>query len=116
MPTRQIAAFIILGILAVPALGASPFADRNLDAAVRAVLLDPKGDLTEEMLKNVFILHAAGKGIKDLSGLEKCKNLAELDLAKNQIGDIKALKDLTNIQSLTLSDNQITDIAPLAGL
>src|SRR5262245_58342196 len=98
---------------------ASPITDKNLDAAVRAVLFDPKGDLTEEMLKNVFVLDATGKPgkeIKDLTGLEKCTNLAQFKASNNQITDLKALKGLTNLQSLDLSGNQIADISPLAGL
>ena len=58
----------------------------------------------------------AGKGIKDLTGLEKCKNLALLKLTKNQVADLKPLKDLVNLESLDLADNAIKDIAPLANL
>jgi Leucine-rich repeat (LRR) protein len=101
------------------AQSASPIADKNLDAAIRAVLFDPKGDLTDEMLKNVFVLNASGKPgkeIKDLTGLEKCINLAEFKASNNQITDLKPMKGLSNLQSLDLSGNQITDIGPLAGL
>src|SRR6266508_2468922 len=57
---------------------AGPIADKNLETAVRAVLQEPKADLTDEKLNNVFVLEAAGKEIKSLAGLEKCKNLALL--------------------------------------
>jgi internalin A len=96
---------------------ASPFPDKNLEAAIRDVLKhEPKVELTDEKLQNVYILDAAGKDIKDLTGLEKCKNLLEIKLNKNKISDLKALKDLTNLQSLNLSDNAIKDISPLANL
>src|SRR5262249_26311175 len=95
---------------------AGPIADKNLETAIRAVLQEPKGDLTDEKLNNVYVLEANGKGIKDLTGLEKCKNLADLKLAKNEITDVKALKDLTNLQLLDLASNKITDITPLAAL
>jgi Leucine-rich repeat (LRR) protein len=97
---------------------ASPFPDKNLEAAIREVLKhEPKNfELTDEKLLNVYILHAEGKGIKDLTGLEKCKNLAEIRLTKNQISDIKPLKDLINLQSLDLAKNAIKDIGPLANL
>src|SRR6266542_347283 len=49
--------------------------DKNLEAALRAVLFEPQGELTEEKLNRVYILDAQGKTIKDLTGLEKCKNL-----------------------------------------
>src|SRR5262245_11801131 len=107
---------VVLGqALAAEAL-AGPIADKNLEAAVRAVLQEPKADLTDDKLNNVFILDAGGKDIKSLAGLEKCKNLEEFKAAKNCIADLAPLKDLTNLQSLTLSDNKITDLAPLAGL
>ena len=55
----------------------SPFPDKNLEAAIRGVLRhETKTDLTDEMLLNVYVLEAPGKEIRDLTGLEKCKNLA----------------------------------------
>src|SRR5262249_40156813 len=90
--------------------------DKNLEAALRATLQDAKGELTEQLLANVFVLDAAKKGIKDLTGLEKCKNLAQLNLAKNEVADLAPLKELTNLQWLDLSNNQVADLAPLAGL
>ena len=96
---------------------ASPFPDKNLEAAIRDVLKhEPKVELTDEKLQNVYFLEAAGKDIKDLTGLEKCKNLAQIKLSKNKISDFKPLKDLTNLQSLDLADNAIKDIGPLANL
>ena len=77
---------------------------------------EPKVELTDEKLQNVYILEAPGKDIKDLTGLEKCKNLALIKLTKNKISDLKPLKDLTNLQSLDLADNAIKDIGPLANL
>jgi internalin A len=99
------------------ARAASPFPDKNLEAAIRDVLKhEPKLELTDEKLQNVYILEAPGKDIKDLTGLEKCKNLALIKLTKNKISDLKPLKDLTNVQSLDLADNAIKDIGPLANL
>jgi hypothetical protein len=94
----------------------NPFKDKNLEAAVKAVLQHSKGELTEQNLANVFVLEAPGKGIHDLSGLEKCKNLALLKLTKNDIVDVTALKGLENLQSLDLASNKIKDAGPLAGL
>ena len=51
---------------------------------------EPNVELTDEKLQNVYILEAPEKGIKDLSGLEKCKNLALIKLTKNQITDLIA--------------------------
>src|SRR5437870_1577924 len=87
--------------------------DKNLEEAIRAVLHEPKAPLTEDNLANVHILEASGKGIRDLTGLEKCKNLALLRLTNNQVSDLKALKDMAVLQSLDLSKNKIIDASPL---
>ena len=54
----------------------TPFPDKGLEATVREVLHEPKETLTDEKLANVYTLESSGKGIRDLTGLEKCKNLA----------------------------------------
>ncbi len=110
----------LLGALALLNAGArrataQAFPDKNLEAAVKEALKETK-PLTDESLSRLFVLEASGKTIKDLTGLEKCKNLAQLKLSNNQIADLKALKDLTELQSLDLAGNKIADLAPLAGL
>src|SRR5947209_8990314 len=108
-------ALLVAG-LAGRAVAAGPFPDKNLEEAVRAVLQDPKGDLTDAKLSaDVFILETT-KEVRNLAGLEKCKNLAQLKAPKGQVADLTPLKGLTNLQSLDLSGNKITDLAPLAGL
>src|SRR5260370_24368098 len=94
--------------------GAQPIPDQNLEAAVRAALQEPKAELTDEKLGNLFVLEAPGKGIRDLTGLEKCKLLALLKLTGNQGSDLPPLEGLKNLQSLDLAKTQITDGAPLA--
>src|SRR5437899_4753009 len=114
--------YILLACLAMALVAssqaASPIADKNLEAVIRDTLKEPiKGDLTDENLKNIYVLDTAGnKGIKDLAGLDKCINLLSLKADHNQISDLKPLKGLTNLQSLDLSFNQVGDISPLAGL
>lgn len=116
MRQRTLLAVIVVVSLAGSLPAASPFADKALEEVVRAASMNPKGDITDEMLKNLSILEATGKGIKDLSGLEKCTNLLSIRFDKNQISDLKPLKGLINLQSLDLAGNQISDITPLAGL
>jgi Leucine-rich repeat (LRR) protein len=102
-----------------PGAAAEIFPDKNLEAAVRALIFDkkdPSKELTDEDMKKVYVLEAKGKGIRDLKGLEKCTNLALINFAKNEISDLTPLKDLKSLQSLDLSNNKITDIGPLAGL
>src|SRR5260370_12281274 len=107
---------LALLLAAAPSRAANPLPDKNLEAAVRAVLHEEKAELTDEKLRNVYVLEADKKGIKDLTGLDKCKNLALLKLTGNQVADLKQLKELTNLQSLDLAGNKIEDITPLAGL
>jgi internalin A len=92
------------------------FADKSLEAAVRAVLQHVSGEFSDANLANVYFLEATGANITSLKGLEKCKNLAQLKLTRNQIRDLVPLKDLTNLQSLDLAGNKIADITPLGGL
>lgn len=92
------------------------FADKNLEAAVRAVLQDVKGPLTDANLVNVNILEVSGKKIASLKGLDHCKNLALLKISDNQISDVTPLKGLDKLQSLDLAHNQIKDITPLGTL
>ena len=95
------------------------FPDKALEAAVRYQILekrDKTDELSEDDLKKVFILEARGKGIKDLTGLEKCVNLQSITLSKNEITDVTALKGLKNVQLLDLAGNKITDVAPLSEL
>jgi uncharacterized protein (TIGR03067 family) len=95
---------------------ANLFPDKGLEQAVREALHEPKAPLTKERLANLYVLEAGGVPVRDLTGLENCKNLALLKLAKGQVVDLKPLKDLTNLQSLDLSGNQIADVTPLSSL
>jgi hypothetical protein len=112
----------IVVVSLVSAIGATARAglpDKNLEAVVRSVIFDKKdntNEITDDDLKKVFILEGKGKGIKDLTGLEKCTNLLQLNVAKNEISDVSALKEIKNLQSLDLSQNKIADVAPLGNV
>src|SRR3954453_22670237 len=97
IPTFPLLTLIAVFLAPTHVSAASPLPDKNLEAAVRAVLHEEKAELTDEKLRNVYVLEADKKGIKDLTGLDKCKNLALLKLTGNQIADLKPLKDLTNL-------------------
>jgi Leucine-rich repeat (LRR) protein len=118
--TRFLALSCVVSILTLIHSASSAHAvaipDKNLEAALRSVLRDVKGEFTDQNLANVYVLEADGKSISNLSGLEKCKNLAQLKLSHNQIVDLTPLKDLANLQSLDLANNKITDVTPLKGL
>ena len=95
------------------------FPDRILEAVVRQSVFDKRNNdepLTEDDVRNIAVITAKGKGIKDLTGLEKCVSIASLDLASNAIEDLSALKGLKRLQSLNLAGNKIKDLTPLSGL
>ena len=53
---------------------ASPFPDKNLEAAIRDVLKhEPKVELTDEKLLDIYFLEAPGKEIKDLRAWKNAK-------------------------------------------
>jgi internalin A len=101
---------------ATPAPPVSPFADKNLDNAVRAALHHTKPGLSEGDLNNLYFLEAPGAHIRSLAGLEKCPNLALLKLTNNDVSDIGPLKNLGNLQSLDLAHNRVSDLRPLSEL
>ncbi|RKU19976.1 hypothetical protein C6503_06835 [Candidatus Poribacteria bacterium] len=96
--------------------------------------------LTKERLRQLRQLHAGGKGITDLKGLEFAQNLVELHLGNagnyitdlsplatltslihlniggNQVADLKPLTDLTHLTGLSLWQNRVTDVSPLNSL
>ena len=135
MITRGIfLAGLILGILVTPSLQAqekkeekkeekpkpkSVFKDKALEEGVRKFVFAKrynKEPLVEADLIHLSTIKVTNAGIKDLSGLEKCRALASLDLAGNQITDFSAIKDLKRIQYLNLAKNKIENIEPISGL
>ncbi|HUG70491.1 MAG TPA: leucine-rich repeat domain-containing protein [Pirellulaceae bacterium] len=97
----------------------SIFPDKNLEAVVRNYVFEKRTNdqpIVEDDVVNISTIKGNSKGIKDLTGLEKCRSLASLDLAGNEITKIDAIAGLKNIQSLDLSKNKITDIKPIEGL
>ena len=93
------------------------FPDKNLEAAVRKFVFEKRDNdkpITETDVANLSTIQGNGLGIKDLTGLEKCRSLASLDLAKNAITNLGPIKELTSIQYLNLANNQISDLSPLS--
>ena len=109
----------LLSVAAQPAAAQGIFPDKNLEAVVRQYVFEKRNNeepIVEDDVVNISTISGKNKGIKDLTGLEKCRSLALLDLAGNEIEKIDAIKELKNIQSLDLSKNKIADIKPLAEL
>ena len=79
----------------------------------REAIDKPEGDILVSELLPLTGLHAVGKGISNLQGLEHCTGLIELSLQQNSIQDISPLALLENLSSVYLWENQIVDLSPL---
>ena len=93
--------------------------DPALRDAIREELsLSAVVPLTKERLRQLHQLHAGGKGITDLKGLEFAHNLVELHLgnAGNYIIDLSPIATLTSLIHLNIGGNQVADLKPLANL
>ncbi len=122
---RPIAAWLLMAavaltamvLLVAPAYAATvTFADANLEAAVRAALVKPSGDITDADMLTLTTLDASHRDIVQLGGLEYATNLDRLDLGTNQIASLTPVAGLTKLTYLNLGANQITDITPVANL
>jgi Leucine-rich repeat (LRR) protein len=92
------------------------FPDVNLEAAIRAGIGKPEGDVNTCDLQGLTVLPASQRNIADITGLEYCTNLTKLGLAINQISDISPLSSLTSLTELYLYGNEISDLNPLSNL
>jgi len=92
------------------------FPDPNLQAAIRQAIGKPIGDIHQSDLITLYILHASGRNITDITGLEYCTSLQFADLEGNQISNISSLSGLYGLESLYLGANQIGNVSPLSGL
>ena len=95
------------------------FPDKGLEAAVRREVFAKRDNteaLTKDDVKNISQVHAKGKAIKSLEGMQHCVSVQEIDFENNEIVDLKPLADLKLIQSINLAGNKIETIEPLAAL
>ena len=89
------------------------FPDAKLKAVVEEHLW--LSDPTPTDMLQLTSLHAAARGILDITGLEYATNLQTLVLRWNQIHDISALSGLDELEELDAHDNFISDISALSG-
>ncbi|PZG41048.1 hypothetical protein C1908_09640 [Listeria ivanovii] len=54
-------------------------------------------------------IHAKGKGIRSIEGMQYLFNLKKLNLSDNQIRDIRPLGNLTCLTELYLDSNELED-------
>jgi len=113
-------------LLAVLALATAPvplhaqlFPDQGLEAAVRRQVF-AKRDTTEPLVEadvvNVSTVEARNRGVRNLAGLEKCRNLAMLELGGNAVVDLGPLCGLPRLQFLDVQSNRVENLGPLAGV
>lgn len=89
------------------------FPDAKLKAVVEEHLW--LSDPTPTDMLQLTSLHAAARGISNITGLEYATNLQTLVLRWNQIHDISALSGLDELEELDAHDNFIRDISALSG-
>ena len=90
--------------------------DLQLKAAMNAALgQEATANITRKQALTITIIEE-GSEIRDLTGIEECKNLEFLYLDNNEITDISPLSNLKKLSFLGLSRSKINDISVLSGL
>ena len=92
------------------------FADPNLEAVVRLAIGKEEGEITQEDVAGLDTLHAGGRGIAALDGIERLTQLTVVFLFDNRISDLSPLASLTRVRVLSLDVNRVSDVGPLASL
>ncbi len=98
------------------------FPDPNLEAAIRAGINKPSGNILISDLQSLTSLTYDGynmadeQKIKNLEGIKYCSNLARLSLNSNEISDVSPLAEMINLTDLDLNYNQISNVSVLTNL
>ena len=91
--------------------------DPNLRAAIAEALgKAPGSTITVAEIATLERLHANGKEIKDLRGLEFATNLETLEIRGNLVSDLSPIAGLTQLGRLGIQGNKVSDILPLTEL
>ena len=91
--------------------------DPNLRAAVaEGIRRSPDVPITASGMKRLRRIDLAGKGVRDLTGLEFATNLSELFLIDNQISDLSPIASLIELREIWARGNVLSDISPVRGL
>jgi hypothetical protein len=106
------------------------FRDPLLESNIRGHIGLPSGRITSNQLLGIEHLNLWHQEVRDLHGLEHCKNLTNLECTlRTEVrvtaialsepsapSDISPLAALTKLRRLVLPDSFVVDIEPLAGL
>jgi hypothetical protein len=91
------------------------FPDPHLEAAMRATLEIPSGDIHRLDLEPLEFFAANEDSITDLTGMEYCPNLRVLFLNGNPITDLSPLGSLGRLTEVQLVSDSLTAIPSLPG-
>ncbi|MFP3975890.1 MAG: leucine-rich repeat domain-containing protein [Dehalococcoidia bacterium] len=89
------------------------FPDPNLETYILDTFPDIEKPISPEDVKDIEEIHASGRNILSLSGLEHCTSLELLELEDNHISDLSPLSRLENLTEVNLTGNEISDVSPL---
>jgi len=98
------------------------FPDANLEAAIRAEIEKPTGDILKTDVESITALDLTDKSITNLTGLENLTGLTNLNLFGNTgISDINVISGLSALTelilfSLDLTDDDMVVVGTLTGL
>ena len=87
------------------------FPDPNLNQAIRQAIHRPTGSILSVDLLGIKELDLSGLGIKDLTGIEYCRDMKILTINNAQIADFTPISALRGMYWLYLEDDDISDIS-----
>ena len=118
-PNRVTASVVPFGVEALFSVGQSAvnIPDLTLRAAIAEALGKELNDtfFTSEMATLTELAAEQGRGVSDLTGLERATNLTQLRLQVRSISDISPLANLTNLTQLSIR-GPIPSLSSLANL
>lgn len=78
--------------------------------------LEEQGEISSNDLLDIICLDCFQQKIKDLTGIEYCKNLKRLIISNNYITDLSPLTLLKNLEELWINGNNIKNLDALKGI
>ena len=115
-PMRRAALCLLLPAVLAAAQDQSIFPDKALEAVVRKSVFEKRNTNDPILAKDVeriSTIKGSKAGIRNIEGLQHCRELRELNLSENEIEDVSPLAGLKYLQSLDLAKNKISSIEPL---
>ena len=92
------------------------FPDPNLEQAIREVIHRPTGPILNVDLLGIKELDLSALDIKDLTGIEYCRDIKAMTINDAQIADFSAISGMRGILWLYLENDHISDISFLSDL